>query len=75
MMLDTYCLFDIINNRCQDDSIVGWAEAIIMITLLNKIVQKQWFNFFSWGYFNSAGYFELDQLNRLFFDENLNISR
>jgi hypothetical protein len=37
-----------------------------MIILLNKMVQKRWFNFFSWGYFHSAGYFELIQLNRIF---------
>lgn len=55
--------------------IICKAEAVIMITFLNEIAQKQWFNFLSWDYFYSAGYFGFDQLNRLFFNENLNTSR
>lgn len=37
-----------------------------MITFLNEIAQRQWFNFFNWDYFYSADYFELNQLNRCF---------
>lgn len=42
-----------------------------MISLLNKTVQNQYFSFFSWGYFYSAGYFTFNEFNRMFYDENL----
>jgi len=42
-----------------------------MIALLNKTAQKQYFNFFRWGYLFSAGYFTLYEFNKPFFNENL----
>jgi hypothetical protein len=45
-----------------------------MTTPLKKTIQKQYFYFFSWGYFYSAGYFSLEKLNRLVFNENFNMN-
>ncbi|EIW17072.1 hypothetical protein SAMN04515679_1931 [Pelosinus fermentans] len=45
-----------------------------MITFLTKRFGNQYFSFFSWGYFYSAGYFGMYQMNRLL-NESLNTSR
>lgn len=40
-----------------------------MTSLLNKALATQYFGFFSWGYFFSAGYFVLQQFNSWLFNE------
>jgi hypothetical protein len=45
-----------------------------MTKLLNKALATQYFWFFSWGYFFSAGFFKLQKFNSWLFNENFQLS-